>query len=358
MQEELLYFSLDSEPVSCERYGNGHINDTYKAVCGSGRAYILQRINKAVFVNPEKVMENIVRITQYLSLQGVGPREALRLVAAKDGRLWYTDAQGDVWRVYEFIEGALSLDAAASPADFYQSALGFGQFQKQLADFPATTLHETIRDFHNTPWRYENLRHAAEQDVCGRARLVADELAFAFAREKEASMLMELLHTGELPLRVAHNDTKLNNILLDEKTRRALCVVDLDTVMPGLSLFDFGDSIRFGASTAAEDEQDLSRVRMDINLFQVYTEGYLSICGDSLTPREIELLPMGALVMTLENGVRFLTDYLQGDTYYRIHRPGQNLDRCRTQFRLVESMEAQWADMQAIVERIRNALRK
>jgi Ser/Thr protein kinase RdoA (MazF antagonist) len=242
------------------------------------------------------------------------------------------------------------LQTAETPEDFYQSAVGFGRFQKLLADFPAETLHESIPNFHNTIDRYRIFHETLEKDPMGRAKDAAEEIAFVLAREEEAGILQRLRLTGELPLRVTHNDTKLNNVLLDENTRKALCVIDLDTVMPGLSLYDFGDSIRFGAATAAEDEKDLSKMTINLDLFRIFTEGFLSSCD--LTDKEIELLPLGAKIMTLECGVRFLTDYLDGDHYFAVHREGHNLDRCRTQFKLVAEMERKWTEMAEIVAQI------
>jgi len=256
---------------------------------------------------------------------------------------------GNFWRVYDFVEDSICLQLPETPEDFYQSAVAFGNFQQQLKDFPAHTLCEVIPNFHNTADRYRLFREALAADVCGRAAQVRDEVEFALAREEEAATLVNMLAAGELPLRVTHNDTKLNNVMLDARTRKPLCVVDLDTVMPGLSLYDFGDSIRFGAATAAEDEKDLSKVWMDLNLYETYTRGFLSACP-GLTQNERDMLPMGAKLMTLECGVRFLTDYLNGDVYFSTHYEGQNLDRCRTQFKLVADMESKWDDMKRIVK--------
>lgn len=247
----------------------------------------------------------------------------------------------------------MSFDRVEKPEQFYQSAVAFGRFQNMLADYPAETLHETIPNFHNTPARLEALKKAAKEDVVGRVKDVREELEFIYKRRKDACVLMNMLERGELPLRVTHNDTKLNNVMIDNVTGKSLCVVDLDTVMPGLALNDYGDSIRFGASTAAEDEPDLSKVWLDLKLFESYTKGFLDACGDSLTEKELDMLPMGAKIMTLECGIRFLTDYIQGDTYFKIHREHHNLDRCRTQLKLVADMERKWSQMTAIVQRYR-----
>ena len=261
----------------------------------------------------------------------------------------YLHAQDSYWRVYDFVEDSICLQLPETDEDFYQSAVGFGTFQQLLTDFPAAKLHETIPNFHNTPDRYRALLETLERDPMHRAAQVQPEIEFALARQAEMSAIQNALTAGELPLRVTHNDTKLNNVLLDAKTRKALCVIDLDTVMPGSSLYDFGDSIRFGAATAAEDEKDLSKMEMSLERFRVFTRGYVRACP-GLTAKELELLPMGAKTMTMECGVRFLTDYLDGDHYFAVHREGQNLDRCRTQFKLVADMEKKWDKMRRIVE--------
>lgn len=253
------------------------------------------------------------------------------------------------WRVYDFVEDSICLQLPETDEDFYQSAVGFGTFQQLLTDFPAAKLHETIPNFHNTPDRYRALLETLERDPMHRAAQVQPEIEFALARQAEMATIQNALTAGELPLRVTHNDTKLNNVLLDAKTRKALCVIDLDTVMPGSSLYDFGDSIRFGAATAAEDEKDISKMEMSLDRFRVFTRGYVRACP-GLTAKELELLPMGAKTMTMECGVRFLTDYLDGDHYFAVHRDGQNLDRARTQFKLVADMEKKWDEMRKIVE--------
>ena len=304
-------------------------------------------------------MENMVNVTEYLSRaiqeQGGDPqRETLNIVKTSSGDSYYKDSTGNYWRMFLFIGRALCLEMVESVKDFYDSAAAFGNFQRMLADYPAGTLHETIPNFHNTPSRFQDFKKAVEEDKLGRAKLAEKEIAFALAREAETSALTGLLKEGKLPLRVTHNDTKLNNILFDEETKKALCIIDLDTVMPGLSLYDFGDSIRFGASTGAEDEQDLSKISIDLELFEAFTNGFLTGSAGSLTDKEIEMLPMGAKLMTYECGIRFLADFLVGDTYFKIHREGHNLDRARTQFKLVADMEAKWDQMKAIVEKVRN----
>ena len=243
-----------------------------------------------------------------------------------------------------------------SKKDFYDSAVAFGNFQRLLSDFPAHTLYETIPNFHNTPSRFLDFKAAVDRDKLGRAKLAEKEIAFALEREKDTAVLTNLLKEGKLPLRVTHNDTKLNNILFDASTKKALCIIDLDTVMPGLSHYDFGDSIRFGASTGAEDEKDLSKVELDLSLFEAFTMGYLEGCAGSLTDLETEMLPMGAKLMTYECGIRFLADFLDGDVYFKIHRDGHNLDRARTQFKLVADMEEKWGEMAAIVRKCKEKL--
>ncbi len=344
-------------------YGNGHINDTFLVVCGTQegerRRYILQKMNHSIFKMPQQLMENVVNVTEYLremiARRGGDPdRETLNVVKTKDGSNYYLDDEGNYWRMFLFVEQTVCLEKVESAKDFYDSAVAFGNFQKMLSDYPAQTLYETIPNFHNTPSRFADFRKAVQEDRMGRAAQAKEEIAFALAREKDTRVLTDMLKAGELPLRVTHNDTKLNNILFDADTKKAICIIDLDTVMPGLSHYDFGDSIRFGASTGAEDEKDLDKIEMDLSLFEAFTKGYLEGCGGSLTEKEIEMLPMGAKLMTYECGIRFLADFLEGDTYFKIHRDGHNLDRARTQFKLVKDMEDKWADMAAIVEKYKN----
>lgn len=361
IMEAIKQIAFQGEYLEHSRYGNGHINDTFlvqfRQDGGSIKKYILQRINHEVFTKPEELMENIEGVIQFLQKKvaekhGDPNREAMNLIRAKDGKAYYKDSNGCYWRAYVFIEDAVSLDRAEKPEQFYESAVALGNFQCLLADYDAASLHETIQRFHDTPNRYQNFMRAVEEDVCGRAKEVQDEIAFVKEREPFTHLLMDALAEGKIPLRVTHNDTKLNNVMLDNQTGKAVCVIDLDTVMPGLAANDFGDSIRFGASTAAEDETDLSKVSMDLHLYELYAKGYLEGCQGSLTQAEVETLPIGAKMMTLECGMRFLTDYLQGDVYFRIHREKHNLDRCRTQFKLVADMEHKWEQMTEIVKRI------
>lgn len=350
-------FDLEENAVECIRFGSGHINDTFRLLRmeeGEPKRYILQRINRIIFRDVDALMKNVSGVTAYLrriiEQEGGDPeRETLNLVEDVDGKLYRRDSQGEYWRVYHYIEGAATYDEVKEPEDFYQSGKAFGRFRRLLSGYPVEKLTDTIPDFHNTPKRYDNFLRAVEQDACGRVEAAAKEIAFVKERAGELGIVMEAIREGRMPQRVTHNDTKLNNIMIDDETRQAICVIDLDTIMPGASVFDYGDSIRFGANTAAEDECDLSKVSLSLPLFDIYTKGYLEGCAGSLTEEETRLLPMGAKLMTLECGMRFLTDYLEGDTYFKIHRENHNLDRCRCQFALVQDMERKWRQMAEIV---------
>lgn len=351
MQDVLKHFRLQGGVISCEPYGCGHINRTYLVVTDSGKRYILQGLSTVAFKDIPGLMENVGAVTRHLARKVEDKRGCLHLVPTAEGADFYHDGAQGYWRVYDFVEGSLCLQAPETPEDFYQSAVAFGTFQRQLADFPAQTLHETIENFHNTPDRYAKFKAVLAQDRLGRAADARYEIGEFLKREADGAKLMNMLHEGKLPLRVTHNDTKLNNVMLDVKTRKPLCVIDLDTVMPGLLAFDFGDSIRFGAATAAEDERDLSKVSMDLELYRIFAQGFISACP-RLTEEEYVSLAWGARTMTLECGLRFLTDYLDGDRYFAIHREGHNLDRCRTQLKMVQDMEGKWDRMLAIIEEI------
>lgn len=345
-------FSIKGNIRACECFGNGHINDTYRIETDAPHTYILQRINHNVFRNVPALMQNIVAVTQHISTITDDPRHVLTLVPLRNGEMYLYDAMMDgYFRMYEYITGSLCLQRPETPFDFFQSGVAFGRFQQQLSSFPAHTLSEPIERFHDTKKRYADFHAACKQDAKGYAASLSREIDFALAHEEEAGIMVDMLQKGQLPLRVTHNDTKLNNVMLDEKTREALCVIDLDTVMPGLAGNDFGDSIRFGASTAVEDEQDLTKVSLSMPLFTVYAQGFLEACGCNLTENEVMTLPLGAKLMTLECGIRFLADHLAGDVYFHVARPGHNLDRCRTQFALIADMEKKWEEMMSTVEK-------
>ena len=353
-QDILPLFALDGQVIQCGRYGSGHINETYLVVTNRPHLYILQKVNSHVFPDPNVLMENIILVTEHIRAKEKDPRRALRLVPTKAGKPYLLLDDQEVWRVYEFITGSICLDRAESPRDFEQSGIAFGTFQNQLEDFPAEKLKEVIPGFHDTPKRYLALRRAISENRANRVKLAQREIDFFLQREDSAGMLTRLLKNKELPLRVTHNDTKLNNVMLDAETREPLCVIDLDTVMPGLAASDFGDSIRFGASTAAEDERNLEKVHFSLELYRVFAGGFLSVCGSKLTSLEKETLPDGARLMTLECGVRFLTDYLDGDLYFHTACPDHNLIRARTQIALAGEMEARQGEMRRIIHSFRS----
>ena len=340
LNEILARFDLAGEVKSVTPYGCGHINGTYLVECaGTDRKYILQRINTSIFQDPAALMENICAVTDYLDKHGRNIyREVLRVVPTREGEKYFACEDG-TYRVYDFIENTLTVQTVTDAGEMRRSGEAFGSFVRCLDGFPAEVLHETIPHFHDTPKRYETFEAAVAADICGRAGQCEEEIAFVRSHKNIMATLTDALASGEVPLRVTHNDTKLNNVLLDPDTLRPVAVIDLDTVMPGLSLYDFGDSIRAGTNPVAEDEPDASLVYCNQEYFRAYTEGYLSACGQMLTEKEIELLPMSGIMMTLECGMRFLTDYLSGDTYFHTTRDGQNLDRCHTQFKLVADME-------------------
>ena len=360
LNEVLGAFDFPATLVGAVRYGQGHINDTFCVLCqpqeGDCIRFILQGLSMAAFPRQDELMENFIGITSHLRKKiianGGDPlRETLSLVKTKDGKDYYTDATGKAWRLTPFIENTDCFQSA-TPELFEASARAFGRFQYLLSDYPAETLHESIVNFHNTEDRFAKFETALAADKLGRAKEVEAEVKFVMDRKADCSVALQALRDGKLPLRVTHNDTKLNNILIDRDTKEGICVIDLDTTMPGLSINDFGDSIRFGANHSKEDEKDLSKVNFDIELYEAYTRGFLEGARGGLTKTELEYLPWGAKLMTLECGIRFLTDYLDGDHYFRIHYPEQNLDRCRTQFKLVADMEAQWTQMHEIVKEI------
>ena len=343
------HFPIEGKAVKVSQIKSGHINQTFLITTDTGSRYILQWINQYVFPNVDALMNNMAAISAFLRQREDGKMAMISYIDTKDGRTYYDDGQGGAWRIYRFVDNSICLQRAETAEDFYQSARGFGGFQYALRDFPAEQLEETIVDFHNTVDRYQKFRDAIEADACGRLKEVEAEVDFALAREERACRLHHKRERGELPVRATHNDTKINNVLLDKDSRETICVIDLDTVMPGLSAYDFGDAIRFGASTAAEDETDLDKVSLNLKYFQAFTRGFLEACP-SLTEAEVKALAQGAYTMTIECGIRFLTDYLMGDKYFSIDREKHNLDRCRTQFKLIRDMEQKWEQMEAIVQ--------
>ena len=344
-------WGIDLSCGSAAPHGNGHINSTFRVEI-DGKRYILQKINQNVFRDPVSLMDNVVRVTEYLAERAEDARTVMRVYPTKDGRYFTEDGEGEYWRLLQFVEDAICLEAPESREDFYQSAVAFGRFQYALKDFPSHTLVETIPDFHNTEKRYEAFLEAVRADKVGRCASVAEEIKFYMDNAGFYGALARANASGVLPLRVTHNDTKINNVMLDAKTRTALCVIDLDTIMPGFSVTDFGDSIRFGANTGAEDEKDLSKVDLDLSLFETYARGYLEGCGGGLSDEEAMLMPEGAKMMTLECGMRFLTDYLSGDTYFRTAYPEHNLVRARTQIKLARRMTEEFDTMKQIIQTI------
>jgi Ser/Thr protein kinase RdoA (MazF antagonist) len=351
-------FDVAGTYVSGAPYGSGHINDTYAITLtlpDGPRRYILQRINHDVFKNPVQVVENIERVTQHLrgKLKAAGAddtdRRTLTLIPTRDGSFYHVDADGNHWRMYIFIEGARTYDELETTNQAYEAAKAFGTFMKQLADLPGDPLVETIPGFHDTRARFDAMQAAINADICDRATSVANEIAFANEREDMVDTLLELQRAGTIPLVTTHNDTKLNNVMLDDTSGEGICVIDLDTVMPGLSLYDFGDMVRTAMRPCPEDETDLSKVVGRIDMFEAITQGYLAAAGDALSAAEIEHLAFSARLITFEIGIRFLTDYLEGDTYFKTRREGHNRDRTRVQFGMVASMEQQSDAMEQIV---------
>lgn len=340
-------FALDGEPKSIERYGDGHINATYLVVTDEKR-YILQRMNTSIFPDTAGLMRNVELVTGFLKSKG---RETLELVPLKEGGTWFEDETG-AWRVYAFIENTVSYNLVPSAEVFRAGGAAFGEFQNFLAEFDASQLVETIANFHNTPSRFRDFQAAVEADPLGRAAGCQEEIAFYMDHADQYATITDGLADGSIPLRVTHNDTKLNNILMDADTGKPRAIIDLDTVMPGSMLYDFGDLIRFGASTALEDEKDLDKVHFSVELFAACAEGFLGEVLASATPREIELVNFAGNMMTLECGMRFLGDYLVGDTYFATKYPEHNLVRTRTQIKLVTEMEQKAEETRAIVERI------
>ncbi len=352
-------FGIEGEILSVEPFGSGHINDTLCATVknnGDTKQYVLQKMNTDIFKDPVGLMNNIVKVTEFLKksiiAKGGDPaRETLKFYPTVDGKMFYTDEEGMAWRLEDLVLGTKSYDLATTPEMFASTGVAFGQFMADLADFPADELVEVIPNFHHTGVRFATFESEVKANRAGRLETCRKEVEFALARKELAESIVKQLENNELPLRVTHNDTKINNILMDAETDEPICIIDLDTIMPGACAYDFGDSIRFGASSALEDEQDLDKVYMKLDLFEAFTAGYMKAVGKTLTPAEAKSLAVGAAVITYETGIRFLGDYLNGDTYFKIHREGQNLDRARTQLKLVADMEAKMDQMQAIVDK-------
>lgn len=361
LEDAVYAFGFGNQCSYVKPFGEGHINETYAVYMADHDGndvplYVLQRININVFKNPDQVMDNIFGVTEYLRSiirrdGGDLDRESLSYIKTKSGDSYFEDEKGQPWRCLHYVPNSVCYQQVEKPEQFYQSALSFGHFLKQLGDYPAESLYETIPQFHDTRKRFRDFEDAQRKDVKNRARLCRQEIDFVLSRKDDCGVLMNQLEEGKLPLRVTHNDTKLNNILFDQDTDKGLCIIDLDTIMPGLAANDFGDSIRFGASTAEEDEQDLDKVHFDISLYDIYVKGYLEMAKDVLTPEEIKSLPWGARLMTLECGMRFLADFLQGDVYFKTAYPEHNLVRARTQFRLVKEMEEQFSEMNKILKK-------
>lgn len=346
-------FEIHGDVTSAAPYGSGHINDTYCVVFDQGGTpirYIFQRINHNVFKNPVALMDNVRRVTEHLGKKAGGQmdasRRALKLIPCRDGQAVHRDSAGNYWRAYNFIERARTYDVVETPAQAFEAAKAFGQFQRMLADLPAPRLHDTISGFHHTPKRFTALEQAIEADAANRAVSAKMEIEFALKRKGITGALLE----AGLPERVTHNDCKINNVMLDDETGEGICVIDLDTVMPGLALYDFGDMVRTTTSPAKEDERDLSKMEMKFPMFEALARGYLESAADFLTPAEKRRLAFSGKLITFEIGIRFLADFLAGDVYFKVHRENHNLDRCRTQFKLVESIERQEEQMNKLVE--------
>ena len=352
-------FDVRGRILLCTPFGSGHINDTYRVVIETEKGekeYILQKMNTRIFQNPAGLMNNIQLVTEYVKKKilkkgGDPEREAMHFHSTIEGNLYHIDENGECWRLADRVMGSVSYDWAVNREMFANVGRAFGRFMADLADFPAEQLVEVIPNFHNTRVRYQTFVSEVKANRAGRIETCRPEIEFALARKELAEAIVEKLETNELPLRVTHNDTKINNILMDAATDQPLCIVDLDTIMPGACAYDFGDSIRFGASSAPEDETDLDKVYLELDLFEAYTDGYMQAVGNILTQAEAKSLALGTILMTYETGIRFLGDYLNGDVYFKVHRPGQNLDRARTQLKLVADMESKFDQMQAIVDK-------
>jgi hypothetical protein len=361
LQDISKQFQIYGEILHAETFKIGHINETYSATYDQGGMrvrYIHQKINKSVFKNPASVMNNVVRVTTHirkkLEAQHIRDvtRRSLIVIPTRDGQSYFLNGGSEFWRTFVFIEGVETFEAVQSPQQAFQAGRAFGEFQRLLVDLPGERLSETIPDFHNTRKRFVALQHAIQKDHYNRAKDARAEIEFALKHEPIVDIILNAMARRKIPERITHNDTKFNNVMLDVLTGEAMCVVDLDTVMPGCALYDFGDMVRTTTSPTLEDETDLSKVKMQMPMFKKLAEGYLATAGQFLTKTEKSYIAFSGKLITFEIGIRFLTDFLSGDTYFRIHRPDHNLDRCRTQFKLVQSIEKQEAAMQKHVDRL------
>ncbi len=348
----LQQFPFDGSFIKLDTIDEGHINTTLKAEF-SGAKYIIQKINTVVFTKPDELMSNIFAATEYikhnLSAQGIDPsRRTLNFLKTNDGKMYYRDDDGNCWRSYVYIDNCYTLSENCSAEEIFEAARAFGEFQNMLSGFDGSKLYESIENFHNTPVRFKAFLEAVEKDPVGRVKDVAEEIEFFKARENETGIVTGLLARGGLPVRVTHNDTKINNILFDKDTKKAICIIDLDTIMPGSSLYDFGDSVRSGAGTAKEDEVDFEKMTLNLDIYTAYVNGYLEGTAGSLTDKEIELLPFSSKLLTYETGIRFLTDYINGDVYFRTTHPTHNLERAHTQMQLVKDIENKFEQMKEI----------
>src|SRR5690242_18989272 len=360
LQEISKQFQIYGEILHAETFKIGHINETYSATYDQGGMrvrYIHQKINRTVFKNPPAVMENVMRVTTHIrrgletdSARDI-TRKSLIVIPTRTGKSFYRSTDGEYWRTFVFIEGVETFESVQSPEQAFEAGRAFGEFQRLLVDLPGGRLNETIPDFHHTRKRFTALQHAIQKDHFNRAKEAKSEIDFALKHEDLVDVILDAMAKRKIPERITHNDTKFNNVMLDTLTGEARCVVDLDTVMPGCALYDFGDMVRTTTSPTLEDERDLSKVKMHMPIFKQLAEGYLSAAGSFLTRAEKSLMAFSGKLITFEIGIRFLTDFLSGDTYFRIHRPAHNLDRCRTQFKLVESIERQEEAMQKYVDR-------
>jgi hypothetical protein len=370
LQESIAYisnqFAIEGDFLHGEEIESGHINSTYRAsfetANGAIHRYILQRINEKVFKDPLAVMRNVECVTRHINWKVLRVKkdlggQTLNLYPGRGGKSWVIGPNGGVWRCYNSIEGCVTYDIVENTRQAYQAARAFGSFQDLVSDLPASEIEETIPDFHHTRKRFERLMRVADADPHARAGTVAEELDFVCRREADVNVVLDLLANHHIPCRITHNDTKINNVMIDADSDEAVCVIDLDTVMPGASLYDFGDLVRTATSPAAEDERDLSKVVMQMPMFEALVDGFLDAANDSLNDAEAEHLAFSGKLITLETGIRFLTDFLEGDSYFKVHRDGHNLDRCRTQFKLVAEIERQQGAMQKFVGKVRKGKR-